>query len=302
VFNNFGYGVHVFGTEGPTIGFVVEGLTSFENGAPAGERNPNIFVGTKRQPPDRIVVRSNVVYDRPAVYAPNLRLGFATVRNKKIVVQRNLVVGGSPAFEMRNWQNVQVLDNTVVTRHDRAEDRRVLVDLKTDEIGAVTRAGRYVWKRNAYFDECGSACGASAPSSFMFNARNTKDILTFKEWRQKSKLDSESAYTPARRRSTQVVVRPNRYEIGRAFITVLNWQGSRSVLVDPSGAGLRPGSHFEVRDVQDPSGDPIVKGTWTGGPIRIPLDVKRTTQPVGSGFHRVEPTPIEFGAFLLLPR
>src|SRR5262249_45380582 len=58
-------------------------------------------------------------------------------------------------------------------------------------------------------------------------------------------------YINSRPTGTIVVVRPNRYESGRANIAVYNWDSKSTVDADISAAGLASGDQFEVRDSQN---------------------------------------------------
>src|SRR5262245_42117393 len=83
----------------------------------------------------------------------------------------------------------------------------------------------------------------------------------------------------------KVFVRPNRYEAGRANITVYNWDLKNQVEVDLSGA-LRNGDRFEVRNARDFYGQPVLSGVYAGKPLSMPM--------AGS-----QPAP-EFGAFVVM--
>ncbi|HYI94401.1 MAG TPA: hypothetical protein VEX68_12710 [Bryobacteraceae bacterium] len=95
----------------------------------------------------------------------------------------------------------------------------------------------------------------------------------------------------------KIVVRPNRYEAGRAHIAVFNWPKQSYADVDISTAGLSLGDAFEIHDVQNIFGAPVASGTYSGNPVRIPLNLIAMTNPIG-----IAPpahTDIEFNAFLL---
>ncbi len=67
-----------------------------------------------------------------------------------------------------------------------------------------------------------------------------------------------------------IVVRPNKYEPGRANIVVYNWVRADKVAVNLAGV-LEKGDRFEIRDVQHYLGEPVVTGTFTGATIDIPM-------------------------------
>ena len=94
-------------------------------------------------------------------------------------------------------------------------------------------------------------------------------------------------------------VRPNQYEIGRAHIAVFNWDGWPAIDVDLSKV-LNAGDAFEIRDVQNFFGRPLVTGTYAGGSVTVPVASSVSSTPVGMPVHRVHTTG-EFGAFVVLP-
>ena len=112
----------------------------------------------------------------------------------------------------------------------------------------------------------------------------------------------DNQYIPSGPHGTQVIVRPNRYQRGRAHVIVYNWDLQPEVTVDLSTTGLASGQPFEIRDVQDLFGEPLASGTYTGAPITLPMTGLRVATPVWA--HAVPPlhTAPEFAVFIILPR
>ncbi len=109
-----------------------------------------------------------------------------------------------------------------------------------------------------------------------------------------------STYLRTRPTGTRVFVRPNEYEAGRAHVAVFNWELRDQVAVDLS-AVLRLGQAFQIRDLQNPLGPPVVTGAFAGRAISIPLNLTAVATPVGEPGAFASHTPAEFGAFLVLP-
>src|SRR6185369_13567891 len=80
--------------------------------------------------------------------------------------------------------------------------------------------------------------------------------------------------------ATKVIVRPNLYEQGRAYVTVINWGKDRAASVDVAGV-LAAGDRYEVRNVQDLFGAPVTSGTVSGSQISVPLRGVAAPPPVG---------------------
>jgi hypothetical protein len=97
------------------------------------------------------------------------------------------------------------------------------------------------------------------------------------------------------------VVRPNRYEDGRANIAIYNWAKSNSVTLtstDLSGVGLLNGDTYELHNAQNYFGD-VIKGTYNGTSIVVPMTGRTVAQPRGISYKPATTFP-EFGAFVLI--
>lgn len=124
-------------------------------------------------------------------------------------------------------------------------------------------------------------------------------------------IGSARAYNPAdypgnqylkpsdRPAENRIFVRPNRWEEGRANLIVFNWKRESDVKVDVRAAGLKPGDSYEIRDVQNLFGDPVVRGVYQGGPVVVPMTGMAVTQPIGEVPFPAVHTDREFGVFLL---
>ncbi len=106
-----------------------------------------------------------------------------------------------------------------------------------------------------------------------------------------------NTYLSARPTTTQVFVRPNPYEAGRAQIVVYNWANQSAVNVD-IGSVLFPGAQFQVRNAQNYFGAPVLSGTYAGGSISLPMTGLTPATPVG--LPAPPATGPEFNAFVLI--
>jgi hypothetical protein len=101
----------------------------------------------------------------------------------------------------------------------------------------------------------------------------------------------------------KVFVRKNDYEEGRANITIFNWDKSEKVEVDISKVRLKNGDKYEVRDVQDWYGKPVVLGTYDGKPISVPMTGLTVAAPIGLDATKYKTPPHtapEFGVFVVM--
>lgn len=116
--------------------------------------------------------------------------------------------------------------------------------------------------------------------------------------------DDNTFHDLRRPSENHVVVRPNRYEPGRANIAIYNWRMQASVVVDLDDIGLERGDRFEIRDVWNYFGRPVVSDTFNGRPVAVPMMGLRAAAMQGAAELSVQPrhTAPEFGAFVVLKR
>jgi hypothetical protein len=101
---------------------------------------------------------------------------------------------------------------------------------------------------------------------------------------------------------TQVFVRPNRYERGRAAVAIYNWDMRPAVDLSLKGTGLETGEHFEVRDAQNYFGQPVASGVYSPGQsVTLPMTGLQVVAPVGEVAVKPSHTAPEFGAFVVVP-
>jgi hypothetical protein len=110
-----------------------------------------------------------------------------------------------------------------------------------------------------------------------------------------------NTYLATRPTGAKVVVRSNQHQAGRAHIIVYNWDLEDTALVDPS-AVLPMGAAFEIRNAQDYSVAPVLKGTYTGGALKLPMTGLSVAQPIGisDAIDPAERTGKEFNVFVLI--
>ena len=99
--------------------------------------------------------------------------------------------------------------------------------------------------------------------------------------------------------AVRIFVRQNKYEAGRGHIMVFNWHLDDSVGVDVSSLGLQIGDQYEVRDAQNYFESPVAKGTYEGKSIRLPLNLKQVTSPIGNVERIPNHTAPQFAAFVI---
>lgn len=286
LFNQFGWGIHAYTEEGEIQGFEFEGNVSFNNGAATvgDERYDNILVGGER-PAARIALERNYTFHTPSKDAtkPNVRLHYGAKNNRDLTVRNNYFAGGSLVLSVSDWQQVTLTGN-------RFYGLNRLLALNLPEHVA---ASIYTWDGNTYTQ---NSTEVSAPFTFQDSA------LSFAEWQQKTGFDRRSTWSSdprGRPAGVDVFVRPNVYETGRAHVVVYNWILREAVEADLKDV-LKVGEQYEVRDAQNYFGSPVLRGTYDGKPLSIPLRRATTVAPLVGGRFRFDSTAPEFCVYVVL--
>jgi hypothetical protein len=289
-FNQFGRGINAYPNPGSLRGFHIEGNISFNNGVwqAADIRYPNILVGGYAPfKSERMVIINNYTYHssrqvpRAVKFTgSNLCLGCSDpLENKDLVLKDNYAVGGVPVAYIGKWERISMSGNTFYGDNG-------LIRFNPLSSGIMRS---YDWNNNSYF--------GSGRGDFLFLFNNAA-YRSFAEWQRPTGLDQSSQYTPGPPTGTKIFVRPNQYESGRANIAVYNWDRKEMVEVDLKGV-LESGKQFEVRNVQDYFGPPVLRGTYDGRPVKLPMMDLYATPPTGMKSASVTTSP-EFNVFVVL--
>jgi hypothetical protein len=112
--------------------------------------------------------------------------------------------------------------------------------------------------------------------------------------------DLNSSYDPTPTQGADVIVRPNRYEPGRANIIVYDWGRSPTVKADLSSVGLAGGDRWVIRDVQNFRGMIVASGKYSSSQpvVEIPMSGLAKQQVEGWPATLPHSAPA-FGTFVL---
>jgi hypothetical protein len=274
-FNQFGYGLHLYTEKGGINRFELESNTFFGNGIISrdGALYPNFFIGGFR-PSDWVRAVGNCVYHPPATTTiDDFQIGFAPVTNRILVVSNNYVAGGGVL--VRYWTNCTLTDNTFVLGAN--------VQVKNGLGGDY----RYVWDRNTYYH-------LWRPMPFYFWGTNAWNHA---QWKAGTGYDANSTASTAMPTGVRTFIVKDQYESDRATIIVYNWDLKEVVNVDVTGL-LQVNAPYEVRNVQDLYGAPVLAGRHDGQPLRLPMNGYTVAKPIGCAV-APPPTGPEFNVFLL---
>jgi hypothetical protein len=219
------------------------------------------------------------------------------------LLTNNYLIG---VTEFRLWQQLTVTGNTFI-------GGPFLVDAL---MPPRTPLGAHRWSGNRYFAD--PALPSPGPSRPFFMVRGAdRSAFDFDAWRRATGFDKDSRFYGARPRGVEVFVRANQYEPGRGHIVVYNWDRVSTAQVDLSGL-LRANDRFEIRDAQNPFGEPIVRGrlaargadrllraarstpnTSSALTVSIPLTRGSLAEPVGTVPTPPPATAPDFRVFLV---
>lgn len=279
IFNQFDNGIQAYGSDKAFVrNIVLDGNIVFNNGVIAagrgeGPRADNIvFAGGGGIRGARLL--NNYLFHTPQANLGYNELGWNS-QNVDIDAEGNYFMGGFEAVNVGNWQTA-VFRNNRVYSHDKYD---VMLSTSNPTSG-------YAWNNNTYY-------GAGL---FTFNGSGA----TFDGWQLKSHLDANSSFHPGNPTGVWTMVRPNRYEQGRANIVIYNWDLAGVVAVDLSGV-LTRGRRFQIRDAQNFFGAPVLRGTFDGALVQIPMNESAVAAPNGDVPNPAHHTAPQFGAFIVLP-
>jgi uncharacterized protein YjdB len=251
VFNNWSFGIHVYGEPPQHTEDVTEvGNVSFNNGSigDATRYDFDYLIGGL-VPVRGIVFTGNYQY-RQGGLGGAADFGYhAGQPNGDITVGNNYFAGGQVALQ--TWATATVTGNAMYGAGASVNGSTSIVNLQGSTSG-------YTMSGN-------TAYGDPTAPSWTYNATQT----TFGNWTTLTGLTNAGAYAGTAPTGLLVAVRPNKYEPGRANIIVYNWAQQSTVSVNVSTI-LKLGDHYVVQNVQDFYGTPVATGTYDGSTLQLP--------------------------------
>jgi nitrous oxidase accessory protein NosD len=277
IHNQFGFGFHAYTEGGAINGFHLEGNVSFNNGQPVRERtrDANILIGGLK-PAERITLWNNYTYHPLNTNSVNAQLHYYATNNKDLDVRGNYFANGNSTLSLREWQQIRFSNNTLTGKWS-------VLNLA---LPAGVSASTYTWDNNNYYQD------GTPTTPFIYGS----SYLNFANWQAASGLDRASRFTQGSA-PTQVQVRGNQYEAGRAHLIVYNGEQQEFVEAEV-GQVLQVGARYEVRNAQDYYGAPVLSGTYSGGPLRLPMNGLSVAQPLGAS--GIQATGPSFNVFILV--
>jgi hypothetical protein len=280
-FNSAGAIFHVY-ANGPDFilhdvtldGNVAFGAGAIQNVRPY--RDWIIGVDAPASEANRIILRSNMGYIvTNSMTLSQVQLGRDNLNGSVVAVSNYWPQG----IVLTKWQAATVVGNLIAP-----QDSSCAVEVYQD----LTNLTAW-WNNNSYY----------IPRRTRGRFRLGSNLYAYGDWKNITRFDANSLCSGQELRGTQVFVRPNRYEKGRANIVVYNWDNMETVAVDVSSV-LPLGASYEVRNAQDFFSAPLLSGIYSGEQLTLPMNGLSVAEPWG-GLSAARPTGPTFNVFVLLP-
>ncbi|MCX7642302.1 MAG: right-handed parallel beta-helix repeat-containing protein [Armatimonadetes bacterium] len=291
VFHHFGYGMHAYTERGYLKNFYLEGNVFF---------NDEFLIGGLR-PVENVKAIKNYFY------TSSIRFGYRHTRDSNgLWLEENHFFG---TLNIIRWQDVTILRNKIYSGKSRAISMSLVPGFdhrlcKVDE-NQYTTLSQYPFYVNT-FDANNSVVPLPGFSSTDFLWEH-KEGSSHPTWKPSNAPGGNLGYDPNGRlvasnpKGVEIHIRPNRYEPGRAHIIVLNWDRLPSVSVDLSSV-LPVGTPYEIKNVQDYFGEPVVSGVYKGGLVVLPMTNLSVAKPIGWNEVLGPQTWPEFNVFVVIPK
>jgi len=311
LFNAGDEGIQAYGSGNAAVSnYLIQGNTIFNNGilegygANYGPVAYQILVAGGGETKQNIKILDNAVYTYNGAGYNTIGWGW-DAEGIDVTIQNNIFMG-SPAMQMFNWESAQVQNNTVISGGGAAN----VNTLQTGPVGntwAPESLANWGIDGNTYY---ATGTNPFATTTQTWNDVSTQDNLTtgagacgkgcnFATW-QASGMDKNGTFNASKPTGTWIFVRPNKYEVGRANVTIYNWGLLPNVNVDVSSSGVKAGDKYILVDAQNYYGSPVASGTWTAGQmLMVPMTNTIATQALGMTL-TIKNTQPQFGTFIFL--
>ncbi|CAN5476402.1 hypothetical protein BH23BAC1_BH23BAC1_35070 [soil metagenome] len=252
MFGGFGRAIQIYGVNGGLNGFDINGNAIFNTSTLAKGSTASIIIGGESKA-DNVTIRNNYIYRGFSASGNGVQVHYGNTINGRLTMQNNKFIGGSPALSIKDWEQVSFSGNTVFGSTQ-------IVDFSVHD----TYLKNYSWNNNSYHTT---------------NTSNSMDGFTYDYWKKLFGFDGSSKFV-TNRPSNDIVLKPHAYVKGSGTIVIVNYAGNSSVDVDLSRI-LSNGAEYEIRDVENYNASPIITGKYSGGTVRIPMNLTATEKPNG---------------------
>ena len=234
--------------------------------------------GTSEQALDNLYIEGNII-------AQNGSIGYDDRNGSYGRLSRNILVGGTSALKAKNT----TIKNNFTYHPATSTGASLNVGYSGGSENTVI-SGNYLM--GGRFEIGGTATGLSVSDNTIYYT-GISGISTSNY--------SSNTWTTTKPAGVKKVIRPNKYESGRANIAIYNWSRASSISLtsaDLVNVSLKSGDRYELHNAQNYFGD-VITGTFNGSSINIPMTGRSVATPRGITYKPPTTFP-EFGAFVLI--
>jgi uncharacterized protein YjdB len=221
------------------------------------------------------------------------------------VIEDNIIFDNQ-AYGLHGYTSIANYINNIQVRGNVSFNNGLITNLggRPDLfVGGSVPATGIVMKGNyTYRSDAGQTVelgyGSTANGSLTYEDNYLVGRVDIHNWSSLTQSNNRVMTLSSHPSGTEVIVRANKYEAGRANVIVYNWGNAGAVSADLSGV-LRGGDSYEVRNAQDFYGAPVASGTFSGGSVTIPLSAMTAVRPLGRASNSLS-TGTQFGVFVVL--
>ncbi len=245
-------------------------------------------------------ISGNIVYNNGSVTNKDHGIYFNSRGPTPLLLTDN-VVFDNWAYGMHAYSSTPgdlagpfVLDGNVTGWTGLDDDASALL-IGGSRVGSVTITNHRAWKMVGYI----AADIGRKVDSYPNGTASVSGIFVGTPGLAVSRFSS-AATSGAQNLATapnDVQVRPNKWEPGRANVTVFNGSGAKLVMVNLSSV-VKVGQSYEVRSVCDLWGTPVASGTYAA-PILVPMTAIPAPVPQRAPKRQPPPCGGAFGVFLV---
>jgi hypothetical protein len=213
--------------------------------------------------------------------------GLSTETNEDTTCEDNYIVGGGrhDAFATIRVFKFQLAGGSLTFRRNKVIPLHDGNILENTQAGALTYAA---WADNEWYSAAANAAWRQAGGN-----------LSFAAWKAATGLGASDTAGLAKPTINKVFVIPvDKYNPGYAHVCFFNWAMTPTVAVNLSTV-FQVGEAFEVYNVQDIFGAPVVRGIYGGGEVAFPTTGRPVPLPVGVTPRPPIATAPFFDAFLV---
>lgn len=289
IFNNFGFGIHLYPNPGQIQNYHLEGNVVFHSGmlTDTTRRLSNLLVdGYGTYSADSIFVLNNFFYEESDLpfnnhwSGINVNIGLPDPQDHGLLVMRdNRLSGGWTASFASRFRTLHFSRNQI-------EGPRTLLGIMPASTGAQPAQV----DSNAYI---------GAADTLFYH--NSSLYLNFPAWQSATGYDAASDFFSANPITTEWIKRPNAYEPGRAHIIIYNHSADPNVIVDLDGLGLQTGDAYSLVSLEEavPGAYPFTGIFDASSPtVLVNTDAGPVQSPAGMAVNLPSARPA-FGVWLL---